>query len=192
VHWTSKSTAEHSQRVLLLPSSWSSSDGRRAIRAGGPKRRPSAATGPQTPNTVQTRGSTPGSRGRQRGAGRAQRAPPLLLTHSRFNPPKLGHTALPAGGGLGRERGRSVRHRRRLRNQGSLRFAARCGTDSIAAEPIADAGFGEEPAGIAGIGLELFAQVMHVHAQVARIADIGRAPNFAQQLLVRHYVAFGA
>ena len=47
-------------------------------------------------------------------------------------------------------------------------------------EAVADAGFGEEVAGLGGVGFEFVAQVAHVDAQVVAAFGVAGAPDGAQ------------
>ena len=52
----------------------------------------------------------------------------------------------------------------------------------VGAQPVAEPGLGDEIARLARIGLELGAQVLHAHAQAARVVLALRAPHLADQL----------
>ena len=51
-------------------------------------------------------------------------------------------------------------------------------------QAVADTGFGDDKAGLGGIGFEFFAQVRDVHAQVVGLLDVARAPDFFEDLPV--------
>ena len=56
-------------------------------------------------------------------------------------------------------------------------------------QPITDAGFGDNIFGLSRIGFQLLPQMPHIHPQVMPAFDKGRAPDFDQQLPLRHYPA---
>src|SRR5262245_22341273 len=57
------------------------------------------------------------------------------------------------------------------------------------AQPIADAGLGQDQPRLAGIGLELGAQLPDIDAQILGLARLGGSPDLAQKLLVRNHAA---
>lgn len=51
-------------------------------------------------------------------------------------------------------------------------------------EAVADAGFGQEVAGVSGFGFELSAELGHVDAEVVGFLPVGGPPYFGQELLL--------
>ena len=56
-------------------------------------------------------------------------------------------------------------------------------------EAVTDSGFGQKVFGLGRVILELLAQVADIDAQVMAALDVGRAPDFAQQVALGQYLA---
>ena len=56
-------------------------------------------------------------------------------------------------------------------------------------QPVADPGFGQQVFRLHRVGLQLLPELLHVDAQVVRVARVRRPPHFGQQLAVRHHHA---
>ena len=54
-------------------------------------------------------------------------------------------------------------------------------------QAVADAGLGEQVARLHRVGLELLAQLLHVHAQVVRVFRVRGSPDLGEELAVGHY-----
>lgn len=54
----------------------------------------------------------------------------------------------------------------------------------VGAEAVAEAGFGDEVAGLAGVGLEFVAEVFDTDAEAAGVAEALGAPDFADELVL--------
>ncbi len=91
-----------------------------------------------------------------------------------------------------RELGAVVARRRGAESLG-LRTSGARGTRPprrpLELEAIADAGFGQDVAGLGGVRFEFLPQVSHVDADIVIALDVTRSPDFAEQVTMRQHLA---
>src|SRR6187402_1099687 len=66
--------------------------------------------------------------------------------------------------------------------------STRAASSGPIAQPVTNAGFGDEELGPRRIRLDLFPQFGHVHADVVRVCGVGGAPHFLQDLSMREHL----
>mmetsp|Transcript_15321 Transcript_15321/g.36556 ORF Transcript_15321/g.36556 Transcript_15321/m.36556 type:complete len:272 (-) Transcript_15321:132-947(-) len=72
--------------------------------------------------------------------------------------------------------------------QDTWRCAHRTGQASASGlEPVADTRFGHQPLRAVGVGLDLLAQVGHVHTDIVHVIGMARPPHGLQQMLMRQH-----